>query len=458
VGEFTGVDRLFDGDDAGAAFPRAEPDQDLVALRQRLVVQPENPGANSPRVARRGAGMRDDIAAFDEQFTVERDAHRTAGAVTTVKRRHRPALDGLDFCDLAGGHDDDFVAGREVTGFNAARHDAAVVEFVDRLHRQPQRELFQWPRRFEPVDCFDHGRSAIPADPRRQFGDAVAVARGNRNDCGRRYAKAGQVRGNLVADFPESVSAEIDAVHLVDDNRDLPDPEQVQQIAVTSGLVAHAFQRVDDQHRAVRLRGAGDHVAQKFGVTGRVDQHDVARAGAEADLRGVDGDALVALGLQRIEQERPFERHAAPRADRLQHLQLAFGQAAGLVQQASDQGGFTVVDMADDDDADLRSRRAVWHRRGAVRRGRDACGEDHVHGNAHTKYPSEIASDTQPLESVFGLVIESAAGALRHLGAVEFGQDFIDARGGGSHRVGDVLVAQRAIALAVLRQIERDDR
>ncbi len=92
----------------------------------------------------------------------------------------------------------------------------------------------------------------------------------------------------------------------------------------------------------------------------RVDQHDVARAGAEADLRGVDGDALVALGLQRIEQERPFERHAAPRADRLQHLQLAVGQAAGLVQQAPDQRRFAVIDMADDDDANLRARRCRW--------------------------------------------------------------------------------------------------
>jgi hypothetical protein len=34
---------------------------------------------------------------------------------------------------------------------------------------------------------------------------------------------------------------------------------------------------------------------------GRVDQHYVARPGAEADLRGVDGDALVAFGLQRVQ-------------------------------------------------------------------------------------------------------------------------------------------------------------
>ena len=59
VGELAGVDGLFNRDDAGAAFPRAEADQDLVALRQWLVVQPENPGANPPCVARGGAGMRD---------------------------------------------------------------------------------------------------------------------------------------------------------------------------------------------------------------------------------------------------------------------------------------------------------------------------------------------------------------------------------------------------------------
>ena len=167
------------------------------------------------------------------------------------------------------------------------------------------------------------------------------------------------MRRNLVADLLEAVGAEIDAVHLVDDDGDLFDAEQMQQIAVPPGLVAHAFQRVDDQHRAVGLRGAGDHVAQEFGVAGRVDQHHVARRVRKRIWRGVDGDALVALGLQRVQQERPFERHAAPRADGLQHLELAVGQAAGLVQQAADQRGLAVIDMADDDDADLRARGAV---------------------------------------------------------------------------------------------------
>ncbi len=114
-------------------------------------------------------------------------------------------------------------------------------------------------------------------------------------------------------------------------------------------------------------------------MTGRVDQDHVARSGAKADLRGIDGDALVAFGLQRIEQERPFERHAASRTDGFEHFQLAVGQAAGLVQQASDQRGLAVIDMADDDDANLRTG-------GAVRRRQCRLGDNHIHRNAHFSF------------------------------------------------------------------------
>ena len=161
---------------------------------------------------------------------------------------------------------------------------------------------------------------------------------------------------DLALDRVEARRVVADAVHLVDDDGDLPHAEQVQQIAVPPRLLAHALGGIDDQHRGVGLGGAGDHVAQELGVAGRVDQHEIARGRAEADLAGVDGDALVALGLQRVEQERPFERHAAPRADRLELLELAVGQAAGLGQQPADQRRLAVVDMADDDDAHQRTR------------------------------------------------------------------------------------------------------
>ncbi len=216
-------------------------------------------------------------------------------------------------------------------------HDSPIVEFVDRLNGEAQRQFVERSRRVQRIDGFDHDRTAVPADLGGSLGDAVSIARRDWNDCCRNETEAGQVCGNFVSNGAEAFRAEIDAVHLVDDDSDLFDAEQMQQIAVPPRLVAHAFQRVDDEHCAVGLCRAGDHVTQKFGMAGSVDQHYVARARTETDLRGIDGDALIPLGLQGVQQERPFERHAASGADRFQHLKFAVGQAAGLVQQPPDQ-------------------------------------------------------------------------------------------------------------------------
>src|SRR5262245_39560036 len=50
---------------------------------------------------------------------------------------------------------------------------------------------------------------------------------------------------------------------------------------------------------------------------------------------------------------------------------------------------------------------------------------------------SEIAGDAQPLEGVFGLMIERAARALRHLGLFELDQDLVDAGRCRSDRICD---------------------
>ena len=121
--------------------------------------------------------MGDDVAALDEQFAIERNSNRPPGGLHAFDGSCRPTLDGPDLGDLARRHDDDLVSGGKAAGLDAARHDAAVIEFVDRLHRQPQRKRLQRPRRLKGVERLDHGRTAIPSDFRRAPGNAVAVAR-----------------------------------------------------------------------------------------------------------------------------------------------------------------------------------------------------------------------------------------------------------------------------------------
>jgi hypothetical protein len=131
----------------------------------------------------------------------------------------------------------------------------------------------------------------------------------------------------------------------------------MQQVAVAAGLLAHPLGGVDQEQRGLAAGRAGDHVLEELLVPGSVDDHVVARRCPELDLGGVDGHALVALGLQRIHQKRPLERHAAALAHRFDRLELTLGQGAGVVEQAADQGRFAVVDVADDHDLELGTGR-----------------------------------------------------------------------------------------------------
>src|SRR5262249_48489154 len=75
-----------------------------------------------------------------------------------------------------------------------------------------------------------------------------------------------------------------------------------------------------------------------------------------------------------------------------------------------------------------------------------------------TKNGSEITGDPQALERVLGLVIHGAARALGRPGDVELGDDLVDRARLRRDRKCDVRIAERAVALAVAREIEWDDR
>ena len=85
-------------------------------------------------------------------------------------------------------------------------------------------------------------------------------------------------------------------------------------------------------------------------MAGRVDDDVVARARLEEDAGGVDRDALRALVLERVEQERVLERLGGARAQRLHLLELALGQRVGVGEQPADDRALAVIDVAADHD------------------------------------------------------------------------------------------------------------
>ena len=76
---------------------------------------------------------------------------------------------------------------------------------------------------------------------------------------------AGEVR-ELAHDRVEDLLVVVDEVHLVDGDDEVRDAQQRGDEGVALGLLEHALARVDEDHREVGGRGAGDHVARVLHV------------------------------------------------------------------------------------------------------------------------------------------------------------------------------------------------
>src|SRR3546814_1069963 len=71
---------------------------------------------------------------------------------------------------------------------------------------------------------------------------------------------------------------------------------------------------------------------------------------------------------------------------------------------------------------------------------------------------SHVAGRAQALEGVLALVVHGTATAFGDPGGAQLGDDLLDRVGIAADRVGDVHVAERAIALAVAGEVQRHQR
>ena len=114
-------------------------------------------------------------------------------------------------------------------------------------------------------------------------------------------------------------------------------------------------------HAVHHLEGALD-LAAEVGVTGRVHDIDARAVIEDGGVLRHDGDALLALEVDRVHH---------PLGDR-----LMLTEDAALPEHRIHQGGLAVVDVGDDRQvADVVSRLDLVHRRSVLERGvKGACG------------------------------------------------------------------------------------
>ena len=104
-------------------------------------------------------------------------------------------------------------------------------------------------------------------------------------------------------------------------------------------------------------RGAGRHVAGVLLVARRVGDDELALRRGEEAVGDVDGDALLALGLEPVDQQREIDVVAVGAVlpgIALQRRQLVLEDQLGVVEQPADQRRLAVVDRAAGQEAQQR--------------------------------------------------------------------------------------------------------
>ncbi len=149
------------------------------------------------------------------------------------------------------------------------------------------------------------------------------------------------------------------------------------------GLGQKALARIDEHDREIRVRGSGRHVSGILLMAGCVGDDERARRRCEISVGDIDGDALFALGLEAIDEQREIDavlRRAELLRVALERDELIVENQLLLVKQAPDERRLAVVDRAAGEQAQGRQRGA--------------------RGLAHQKYPSRFFFSIDPDSSV----------------------------------------------------------
>lgn len=123
----------------------------------------------------------------------------------------------------------------------------------------------------------------------------------------------------------------------------------MHDVGMAQRLDEHALARVDQDHGQIGGRCAGRHIACVLLVSGRVGDNKFAPGRREKPIGDINGNALLALGFQPVQQQ--GEVHFIARCPvlfriPLEHGKLVIKDEPGIVQKPPDQRGFAVIDRS----------------------------------------------------------------------------------------------------------------
>ena len=379
------------GNDLGTHVQQVRP-----AVGQRLLAGPHQVGGEP--VGRLGlplSGGTQEVTAGDVHLAVQGDGHRLAhsgGFDVTVG-----AHDAVDRCGLAGvGHRDHVARTHDARGDRAAVPAEVALGARDQLDLQPERQVLDLGGRLPRDQGIHHGSAVVPLHDLAVGLDHVGTGDGADGDRGDLVdAQSGGCGANTAGELFERRMLVADEVHLVDGHHDALDAHQGAHGEVAVSLRSQAAGGIDEQDRQVGGRGSHRHVAGVLLVPGGVGDDDATSAGQiQVAVGHVDGDALLAFGLEAVGQQGVVDLAHGDRgpaaAGGAGVLELVDRHGVGLDQQTPDQGGLAVVDGAARD----HTQHSGAHVVGPVQRV--GLGDE---SRSHQKYPSAFLASMDELPS-----------------------------------------------------------
>lgn len=199
------------------------------------------------------------------------------------------------------------------------------------------------------------GATSVPAHIGAGIDEVFAVESGDRNEVQVGQIEAGRKVSVVAADLFECLLAVSHQVHFVDGHYDVANAEEGNDEAVPFGLSENPVSRVDQDNSEIGGRGPGRHVSRVLFMAGGIGDDELSFCGRKVSVRHIDRDTLLAFGAQAVGHERGIEAAAGRSVDFAFCLELGnlvFVEHLAVVEQASDQGAFSVVDASAGDEAE----------------------------------------------------------------------------------------------------------
>merc|ERR1719150_416555 len=323
-------------------------------------------------------GVGGDVASLDvlDRHVLDVEANVVAG--DSLGQRLVVHLDGLDLSGEVDRGEGDNHAGLDHSSLHTTYgHCANASNFVDILKGQPEGLVGGPAGGNDGVEGFKEGHAVglaflplnvpalVPGHVGRGLDHVVAVPPGDGHEGNSSWVVAHLLdeAGHLLLDLlePGLGVGGLGGVHLVDGDDQLLDTEGVGEEGVLPSLPVLGDASLelsssggDDEHTAVSLAGASDHVLDEVTMAGGVDDGDVVLGSLEFPESDINGDTTLTLGLQLVHDPGILEGALARLLSLL--LELLDGplvNTSALVDQVSGGGGLARVDVANDDNVDV---------------------------------------------------------------------------------------------------------